>query len=94
MSGFARHGADEADAVMVGAAAHEHHAARHHLVGINVRHLEAQHLGIKAHRALDIAALQHDMADLLDAERHVARPGHRLQPVRIEFRHRLPRLTT
>ena len=78
---------------MIGVAAQEHHAARHHLLGIDVGDLEAQHLGIEPHRALDIAHIEHDMADLADAERQPAGRSNCLEPVGIVLTHpRSPRV--
>src|SRR4029079_2832864 len=60
--------ADQRHAVMVGVAAHEHHAARHHRLGIAIADLQPQHLGVEAHRRLEIADVQHHVADLLQLE--------------------------
>ena len=65
---------DKRDAVMVGVAAQKHHAARHHLLGIDVGDLEPQHLGIEPRRTFDILHIEHDMPDLADAERQTVRP--------------------
>ena len=84
--GRPRHRADQCDAVMVGIAAQEGHAARHHLLRIDVGNLEAQHLGIKPHRARDIAHVDHDMANLADVKRQAVRPLQFLQRIRIDHR--------
>jgi len=55
---------------MIGIAAHEDHAARHHLQRIDVGDREAQHLRVEPHGALEVADVEHDMAELGDAKRH------------------------
>src|SRR5207237_1531492 len=55
--------ARENEAVMVGAEAQEHEPL---LVGI--RHLEAQHPGVEVDHAVEIAAVEADVADLADPD--------------------------
>ena len=61
--------ADQCHTVMIGIAAHEHHAARHHVVAVDIRYLEAQHAGVKRHRTFEIGNHQHHMADFTQFER-------------------------
>ena len=68
--------ADEAEAVVVPVEAHEHHPARHHALGIDVGHLEAEHLGVEADGGVDVPDHQHGVSHVADAERHV---GGRLE---------------
>ena len=66
--------ADEGHAVVVGIAAEKDHAARHHGVRVAIADLEAQHLGVKAQRRLQIGDVQHDMPDLPQLELHRGLP--------------------
>ena len=47
-AGFAAGRLEQRDAVMVGVAAQEHRAARHHVVAVDVGDLETQHVGVEA----------------------------------------------
>src|SRR5260221_3634349 len=76
-----RHRADQRDTVMIRIEAHEHHAARHHVGAVDVGDLEPEHLGVEAHRAVEVADVEHDMAELADAERHALRPSQGAQRV-------------
>ena len=78
-----RHRADQRHAVVIRVAAQEHHAARHHLLGIDVGNAKPQHLDIEPRRALDIADIQDDVPDLADLERQPARPLQFPDPVGI-----------
>ena len=69
------HRADQCDAVVIFVEAHEHHAAGHHVVGIDIGNLEPQNLDVETHRALDIGAIEHDMPKFHDIERDVFRPS-------------------
>src|ERR1700741_4427594 len=66
---FRRHRANERDTVMIRVASQKDHAARHHLFWIDVRDLEAEHLGVEACRPLDVAHVENDVPQLADAER-------------------------
>ena len=66
--------ADERNAVMVGVAAQEDHAAGHHLLRIDVRNLEAEHLGVEPCGPLDVAHIENDVSQLADTERKTLRP--------------------
>src|SRR5262249_41128647 len=61
--------ADECQAMMIAITAQEYHAARHHRAGIDIRHLEAQHLGIKPARALEIGNENDRVPNLPDGKR-------------------------
>jgi hypothetical protein len=61
--------ADQRHTVMIGIAAHEHHAAGHHVVAVNVRYLETQHAGVKRDRAFEIGDHQYDVADFVEGKR-------------------------
>src|SRR5205823_1310468 len=63
---WSRHRADERDAMMVRVAAHEHHATRHHLLGIDIRYGEAQDPGIESDGLRQVPRPQNHMADLAD----------------------------
>jgi len=85
--------ADKRDAVVVGVAAQEHHAAGHHFFRVHIGDLKPEHLDIKPGRAFDILHVQHDMPDLADAERQPVRPLQLPYPVGIVAAHRRsPRL--
>ncbi len=71
---FGLHRADERNAVMVRVAAQEDHAAGHHLFRIDVRNLEAEHLGVESRRALHVAHVENDVSQLADTERKTLRP--------------------
>src|SRR6266567_3615516 len=88
---LARHDPDERHAVMIGIAAHEHHAAGTHASGINIRHLKAQDLRVEAYGASHVADVEDDVADLVDAERQALRTLQLLHFLRIECHGRLPR---
>ena len=66
--------ADQGQAMMVAVAAQEHHAARHHRAGIDVRHLEAQHLGVEAPGTVEISHIDDRMADLANSEGYAHGP--------------------
>src|SRR5262249_37563243 len=60
--------ADQRQAVVIAVAAQEHHAARHLAAVVDVGHLEAQHVGVEARRALEVGGEDHGMADLAHGE--------------------------
>ena len=66
-------GSDQRNAVVIGIAAHEHHAAFHHLVRVDIRHAKAEHAGVEAHAAIEIRHVEHHVPDLVDLERRVRR---------------------
>src|ERR1700726_3721004 len=68
---------------MVRAAAQKNHAAGHHLLGIDVRDLETEQLGIEPGRSLYVAYVEDDMAQLADTERVALQPPQLPHPVRI-----------
>jgi hypothetical protein len=53
---------------MVGVAPHEDHAARHHAVRIAVADLQAEQLGVEAHRRLEVGDVEHDVSELSQLE--------------------------
>ena len=65
---------DKRHAMMVGIAAHEHHAAGNHLLGIDIRDREAEHLCVELNSALEVGDIEHDMTELGDAKRQAKRP--------------------
>jgi len=65
------HRAHQRDRMVVRPEAQKGHAARRHVVGVDVRALEAHHLGIEFERALDIAAIDDDVPELADLERQI-----------------------
>ena len=68
--GGAGHPAYQRHAVMIGIAAHEYHAARHHLFRIDIGNLEAEHASVEIDRALQVGRAQDDVPDLRDPEVH------------------------
>ena len=64
--------------MMIRVEAHEDHAAGDHLLLIDIGDLEAQNLRVKPDGLFEIAAVQHDMADLGDRERRRCVLRHRL----------------
>ena len=63
--------ADQRQAMVIAVAAQEHHAARHHVAGIDVGDPEAQHLGVEALGRFEVGDIDHGVADLLDGEGRV-----------------------
>ncbi len=74
---------DQRDPVMVRVAAQKHHAARHHLLGIDVRDLQPEELGVEPGRPLHVAHVEHDMTKLADPEGVTLEPTQLPYPVRI-----------
>src|SRR5205807_7320647 len=63
--------ARENEAVMVGAEAQEHEP-----LFVRIRHLEAEHAGVEIGHAIEIAAVEADVADLADPDRVGGRFTH------------------
>src|SRR6267378_4020782 len=82
-STFAASAGIEPTSAMVGVAAQKDHAARHHLLGIDVRDLKAEHLGVEPRRPLHVAHIQNDMSQLADAERKAVRALQAPHAIRI-----------
>ncbi len=68
----ARRAPDEGDPVVIRAHPEEDHAAGHHRIGIPVADLEAEDPRVEAHRALEVADVEHHVADLAELELHRA----------------------
>jgi len=56
------------DAVMIGVEAQEDHAARHHAVGIAIAHPQPEHVGVEAHRGLEVGDVEHHVTELAKLE--------------------------
>ena len=81
------HAADERDAMVIWIAAHEHHAARHHVLGIDVGDLESQHLRVELRGLAQVARPQDDVTELADPKRSIGGRPQSPQLSRIK-RHR------
>jgi hypothetical protein len=84
------HAAHQRDAVVVGVAAHEDHAARDHLLRVDVRDPEAEHLRIEVRRALQVGDSDHDVTELLRLERQVGRSDRLPQLLDVHHRRSTP----
>jgi hypothetical protein len=67
---------EQRHAMMVGGAAQEHRAARHHVAVIGVGNGKAHHLGVELRRGERVLHVERHVADLVAAERHALRAMH------------------
>src|SRR5438067_13500540 len=65
--------ADQRKAMVIRVAAQKHHAAGHHIFGIDVRDFEAENSGVEIRGPFEIGYLQYHMADLADIKIHSLR---------------------
>ena len=78
--------ADQRDAVVVRIEPQEDHPAGHHAVRIAVAHLEAEHLGVEAHRRVEVGDVEDHVSDLSKLKRrrricrHVRLSSGRVRP--------------
>src|SRR5262249_22106361 len=71
----------EGDAMMIAAHAEKDHSTRHYAVGIAIGDAQPEHVLVEAEGRVEVADVQHHVADLSELEFHVdplSRPGARI----------------